>query len=151
MLALEANSVVGLPLKKIAYGGVEAGHEVILMVREKLDAAAEAYATLSGAIAAAGRAPSIASAEGSRQRVQLASSPSDFAPPPRSLPSTQGVSLDGSRGAVLAIRCQCPNAPALAPSHEMACLKDLCAHRTQCLTTAIYPIIARKLSVTLSS
>ena len=33
---------------KIAHGGVEASHEVILMVQEKVDAAAEARATLMG-------------------------------------------------------------------------------------------------------
>jgi hypothetical protein len=48
MLALEANGVIGLRLIKIAHGGVDAGHEVILMVREKVDAAAEAHATLMG-------------------------------------------------------------------------------------------------------
>jgi hypothetical protein len=34
--------VIGLRLMKIAHGGVEASHEVILMVQEKVDAAAEA-------------------------------------------------------------------------------------------------------------
>ena len=48
MLAVEANGVIGLRLMKIAHGGVEAGHEVILMVQEKVDAAAEARATLMG-------------------------------------------------------------------------------------------------------
>jgi hypothetical protein len=33
---------------KIAHGGVEASHEVILMVQEKVDGAAEARATLNG-------------------------------------------------------------------------------------------------------
>jgi len=48
MLALEANGVIGLRLMKIAHGGVDAGHEVILMLQEKVDAAAEAQATLMG-------------------------------------------------------------------------------------------------------
>ena len=48
MLALEANGVIGLRLMKVAYGGVDAGDEVILMVREKLEAAAEAQATVMG-------------------------------------------------------------------------------------------------------
>ena len=42
MLALEANSVIGLRLIKIAQGGVDAVHEVNLMVHEKVDAGAEA-------------------------------------------------------------------------------------------------------------
>jgi hypothetical protein len=41
MLALEANGVIGLHLIKIAQGGIDAGHEINLMVQEKLDAAAE--------------------------------------------------------------------------------------------------------------
>jgi hypothetical protein len=48
MLALEANSVIGLRLIKIARGGVDAVQEVNLMVREKVDAGAEAMATLVG-------------------------------------------------------------------------------------------------------
>ena len=40
--------VIGLRLIKIAHGGVEASHEVILMVQEKVDGAAEARATLNG-------------------------------------------------------------------------------------------------------
>lgn len=48
MLALEASGVIGLRLMKIAHGGVDAGHEVILMVQEKVEAAAEARATLIG-------------------------------------------------------------------------------------------------------
>jgi hypothetical protein len=48
MLALEANSVIGLRLIKIAHGGVEAVLEVNLMVQEKVDAAAEALTTLVG-------------------------------------------------------------------------------------------------------
>ena len=48
MLAFEANGVIGLRLMKIAHGGVEASHEVILMVQEKVDGAAEARATLNG-------------------------------------------------------------------------------------------------------
>jgi hypothetical protein len=48
MLALESNAVIGLRLMKIANGGVDAGHEVILMVQEKVAAAAEAHATLMG-------------------------------------------------------------------------------------------------------
>jgi hypothetical protein len=48
MLALEANSVIGLRLIKIAHGGVDAAHEVNLMVQEKVEAAAEAMATLAG-------------------------------------------------------------------------------------------------------
>ena len=48
MLALEANSVIGLRLIKIAHGGVDAVHEVNLMVQEKVDAAAEAMTTLLG-------------------------------------------------------------------------------------------------------
>ena len=46
MLALEANSVIGLRLVKIAHGGVDAVHEVHLMVQEKVEAGAEAMATL---------------------------------------------------------------------------------------------------------
>jgi hypothetical protein len=46
MLALEANGVIGLRSIKIAQGGVDAGHEISLMVEEKLDAAAEALTTL---------------------------------------------------------------------------------------------------------
>ena len=42
MLALEANSVIGLRLIKIAHGGVDAVQEVNLMVREKVDAGARA-------------------------------------------------------------------------------------------------------------
>ena len=48
MLTLEANSVIGLRLIKIAHGGVDAVHEVHLMVQEKVDAAAEAMTTLVG-------------------------------------------------------------------------------------------------------
>jgi hypothetical protein len=48
MLALEANRVIELRLMKIARGGVDAVHEVLLMVQEKLDAAAEAHGTLMG-------------------------------------------------------------------------------------------------------
>ena len=48
MLALEANSVIGLRLMKIAHGGVDAVHEVQLMVHEKVEAGAEAMATLVG-------------------------------------------------------------------------------------------------------
>jgi hypothetical protein len=48
MLALEANKVIGLRLMKVAHGGVDAGNEVILMVREKLEAAAETQATVMG-------------------------------------------------------------------------------------------------------
>ena len=48
MLALEANSVIGLRLIKIAHGGVYAVQEVNLMVREKVDAGAEAMAALVG-------------------------------------------------------------------------------------------------------
>jgi hypothetical protein len=48
MFALEATGVVGLRLMKIAHGGLDAGHEVILMVQEKVDAAAEAQAMLMG-------------------------------------------------------------------------------------------------------
>jgi hypothetical protein len=46
MLALEANRVIELRLMKIARGGVDAVHEVLLMVQEKVDAAAEAHGTL---------------------------------------------------------------------------------------------------------
>jgi uncharacterized membrane protein YfcA len=48
MLALEANSVIGLRLIKIAHGGVDAVQEVHLMVQEKVEAGAEAMATLAG-------------------------------------------------------------------------------------------------------
>ena len=48
MLALEANGVIGLRLIKIAQGGVDAGHEINLMVQEKVDAAAEALTTVVG-------------------------------------------------------------------------------------------------------
>jgi hypothetical protein len=48
MLALEANAVIGLRLLKSAHGGVDAAHEVNLMVQEKVDAASEAVATLVG-------------------------------------------------------------------------------------------------------
>jgi hypothetical protein len=48
MLALEANSVIGLRLIKISHGGVDAAHEVNLMVQEKVDAASEAMMTLLG-------------------------------------------------------------------------------------------------------
>jgi hypothetical protein len=48
MLAFEANGVVGLRLIKIARGGPDAAQEISLMVREKIDAAAEAAATLVG-------------------------------------------------------------------------------------------------------
>ena len=46
MLALEASGVIGLRLMKIAHGGVDAGHEVILMVQEKVEAAAGARAII---------------------------------------------------------------------------------------------------------
>jgi hypothetical protein len=46
MLAFEANSVIGLRLIKIARGGVDAVQEVNLMVQEKVEAGAEAMATL---------------------------------------------------------------------------------------------------------
>jgi hypothetical protein len=48
MLALEANGVIGLRLIKIAQGGVDAGHEINLMVQEKVDAAAGALTTVVG-------------------------------------------------------------------------------------------------------
>ena len=48
MLALEANGVIGLRLIKIAQGGVDAGHEINLMVQEKVDSAAEALTTVVG-------------------------------------------------------------------------------------------------------
>ena len=48
MLALEANSVIGLRLIRIAHGDVDATREVNLMVQEKVDAAAEAMTTLAG-------------------------------------------------------------------------------------------------------
>jgi hypothetical protein len=48
MLALEANGVIGLRSIKIARGGVDAVQEINLMVHEKVDAAAEALATLIG-------------------------------------------------------------------------------------------------------
>jgi hypothetical protein len=48
MLAFEANSVIGLRLIKIAHGGVGAVQEVNLMVQEKIEAGAEAMATLVG-------------------------------------------------------------------------------------------------------
>ena len=48
MLAIEANGVIGLRLTKIAYGGIDAGMEINLMVQEKFDAAAEALNTLVG-------------------------------------------------------------------------------------------------------
>ena len=48
MLALEASGVIGLRSIKIARGGVDALQEINLMVREKVDAAAEALATLVG-------------------------------------------------------------------------------------------------------
>ena len=48
MLALEANSVIGLRLIKIAHGGFDAFQEVNLMVEEKVDAATEAMTTLLG-------------------------------------------------------------------------------------------------------
>ena len=46
MLALEAHRVIELRLMKIARGGVDAVHEVLLMVQEKVEAAAEAHGTL---------------------------------------------------------------------------------------------------------
>jgi hypothetical protein len=46
MLAVEASSVIGLRLMKIAGGGREALHEVGLMVTEKVAAAGEAGAIL---------------------------------------------------------------------------------------------------------
>jgi hypothetical protein len=48
MLVFEANRVIALRLMKIAQGGVEAGRQVLLMVQEKVDAAAEAQVTLMG-------------------------------------------------------------------------------------------------------
>ena len=48
MLALEANVVIGLRSIKVARGGVDAVQEINLMVQEKVDAAAEALATLVG-------------------------------------------------------------------------------------------------------
>jgi hypothetical protein len=48
MLAIEANSVIGLRLLKIGQGGVDAVQEAHLMVQEKVDAGAEAMATLVG-------------------------------------------------------------------------------------------------------
>jgi hypothetical protein len=48
MLALEANVVIGLRSIKVARGGVDAVQEINLMVQEKVDAAAEALATLLG-------------------------------------------------------------------------------------------------------
>jgi hypothetical protein len=48
MLALEANVVIGLRSLKVARGGVDAVQEINLMVQEKVDAAAEALATLVG-------------------------------------------------------------------------------------------------------
>jgi hypothetical protein len=46
MLTLDANGVIGLRLMKIARGGADARHEVMLMVQEKIEAAAEAHTTL---------------------------------------------------------------------------------------------------------
>jgi hypothetical protein len=46
MLAFEANGVIGLRVIKIAEGGPDAGQEINLMIREKIDAAAEAVTTL---------------------------------------------------------------------------------------------------------
>ena len=40
--------MIGLRLIKIAQGGVDAGHEINLMVQEKVDAAAEALTTEVG-------------------------------------------------------------------------------------------------------
>ena len=40
--------MIGLRLIKIAQGGVDAGHEINLMVQEKVDAAAEALTTVVG-------------------------------------------------------------------------------------------------------
>jgi hypothetical protein len=48
MLALEANGVIGLRLMKIARGGADAAREILLMVQEKMEAAADAQATLMG-------------------------------------------------------------------------------------------------------
>ena len=48
MLALEASAVIGLRLVKIAHGGADAGHEVDLMMGEKVEAAAEAQAMVFG-------------------------------------------------------------------------------------------------------
>jgi hypothetical protein len=65
MLALEANVVIGLRSIKVARGGVDAVQEINLMVQEKVDAAAEALATLVGG----GSVEAILS--GYRQRVTL--------------------------------------------------------------------------------
>jgi hypothetical protein len=65
MLALEANVVIGLRSIKVARGGVDAVQEINLMVQEKVDAAAEALATLVGG----GSVEAIPS--GYRQRVTL--------------------------------------------------------------------------------
>ena len=65
MLALEANLVIGLRSIKVARGGVDAVQEINLMVQEKVDAAAEALATLVGG----GSVEAILS--GYRQRVTL--------------------------------------------------------------------------------
>jgi hypothetical protein len=46
MLAIESNGVVGLRLMKLASGGSDAQAEADLMLREKIDAAFEAGATL---------------------------------------------------------------------------------------------------------
>jgi hypothetical protein len=46
MLAIESNGVVGLRLMKLASGGSDAQVEADLMLREKIDAAFEAGATL---------------------------------------------------------------------------------------------------------
>jgi len=46
MLAIESNGVVGLRLMKLASGGGDAQVEAELMLREKIDAAFEASATL---------------------------------------------------------------------------------------------------------
>jgi hypothetical protein len=54
MLAIESQDVIGLRLKKIAYGEVSVYNEVFLMVSEKIDAAVEAGTTLmAGGSAAA--------------------------------------------------------------------------------------------------
>jgi hypothetical protein len=46
MLAIEANQVVGLRTMKLMRGGKRAQREAELMVREKMDAALEATASL---------------------------------------------------------------------------------------------------------
>lgn len=48
MLAIESSGVIGLRLMKLAGGGTDAQDEAGLMVREKVDAALEAGASLIG-------------------------------------------------------------------------------------------------------